>query len=1582
MPYGHRTVPRTKVRKKSTSSRGGHPSQGRPTVGGATGGGKPTRYTSPTGTQTYQGIPSPAAAKQIGSQKKLTKVTKKGRHPDHRMRENRQMVKVIEREAAKTERRAAERRRRQAISDFILPEPVRDLSPGKTRKSWEKDLNEQQDKDSFLGSEKLGFLEKEAEGRGALAKGAKFLGETADKLSKGQKSMQTGFRSKRPARRGGPLGIAQAGASPVGLTTRSKEAMDLTANLPSSLYLTAAAGKEAIEGRPERAKGLFKDWKETSAIHSALSGQWKEAAKRASERPLTTGLELWGAKGAVGRTGGAVARRVPLPKGKARAKVRQAGSTKGRGTLELYPEGQRTPNTPKIERRYSKDILTKGAQVYADRRKAQGRKTVKVKGRTVVPGRTPRDPNYDPGRPIAPSLPRRAGGAATAGRPIRPRINRLIDTRVFSHERARRHRKEQVAKDVSKITPVRRATRWATGNRKGRVKANEGGGVQAILEGVARVDSPASIRAGIKKRRLELAKEAPRLKTEDPVGYKQNVAERKSLRETEALPDERLLDLVDASGALGKGFARQQSAGRRVGAWDENAQSKRFFPALQTHQRRTRGEERRGYTDEEVNVATKVLQRRVRRGQAVPERLAGQQWFHGTDAKTGNAINFAHGFGSRRRDTAWVGTKPVADSYGDTTIRVRAHPKRTIRADDDIVMELTNQGLSAVERNARLRALGYDSLLVPGRGLLALDKGIVKAGKLTKAEVAHGLKGRGRRVAVPARRLDEAELNAAAKVLQRRERRGRSTLQGTLPGGPSLVTQRPVTLTATGADTSAYQGNFPAPRAPGGQRSGKAYERGTRETGSDAIMRQAIAAETHISANEGFQLLDREFGVPASLTPGQRYAPTKGESLVRAQQLTHDPETGLLRPGEQPLVPVNMAEFRTFGSRLRRKQEEGSPSNSRSADEAAEIRALGETWDAAVGESGRGKWILMPEDVVFRLREHAKVTPHGPIHGLTNLFKDVVLTTSSPARWIGGNITDVGMRTAFAGITPLDIIRGRRVVRGAAQKGLQGEQAASAVSGGGLYHASEALSRSFRPSAVGETAARTVGAAPWRAWKGGVYAIEHFIEELPQWGTVGKAMREDTGRSVPGQPHRTKSAELAAAEAELKQLSPTGDLVDIRRSIPGQRAQRMTDEKLREATEKAAKAEQQWYHVAEGLPKGKDADLGATMEVATMAQRTRWEHDVYVAEARRRRALKQPDAVRKQDGEMKRSLKTLIKLHDKQIDNFATRLATDRAVEGRIQALTEDVIGRWGKVSPTMRRALIVAPFAQWLGAATRYTYVTLPSKHPIKTGILAGITEMTEEERRKLGLSYFLPRDKQVQDYQMGTLPLYVGKNKYGPVVSGIRTARMTSLGTAAGTPGNLGEFLFPQFAGALDAWAGTSFTHEHLVYPEWWPEKNLRGLPLPPDMTQKVGLGALIESMVPFASAFRRSVLDKGRAAEPYSTILSPAQRKKWDEEHEQYVANKGTILGGVLEWLTPFAPNSKLYTYGAGKSITESRIANEKLDEWSRLPKKAEGRGFGGGDSTSGGESTYGFGGGRERFDSGKVKPGQKPRDKYGF
>jgi hypothetical protein len=1231
-----------------------------------------------------------------------------------------------------------------------------------------------------------------------------------------------------------------------------KEILDIVANAPTSAYMAGDAAVSAAKGDSRKAKKLWQDFKDTSAVSAAVSGNLKEAAKRTAERPITTALELSGAKALVGRTGGAVARKgaVPGPKG-FRTKVKSAGSTE-RPNLRLYPDriDREVPGGGPRERRdYSRDIINKGVQVALEKR-------ARRKGR---------DPN------VARHSNRRfeQSGAVDRGTAT-SKLRRRGDTRVFSQDRVGTRRKAQAE------TEVRAILRDAEKQVPRKYRKHVGGLVQLVAEGTVRTDR---IRADLNKRKGQLAKARKDLK--DPERLRLNRAEAKHVRELLALTDEQLARMVAAAQEVGRQQAGVQARGRQVGTWDETGMAKRNYPALQSHVRRPKGEQRAKLTPEEIRVAAKKIQQRHAKGKEIPSgalmaALEAEARFAErfpdrmvTKSKTvvreepaprptGPARPYTYEVSRGATASQWAVIRRGPDGTGYESSRHRsrdaaekAAAKR--RAGDEIVAIMRARGVSADDASKLYRdgervLVDPDAAAAPRRvATTTTTKELPRSSKpgepkpVRREDFVPFLEGVRRRQAVPARRLDPDELESTSRVLQRRARQGKSTLSGLIEGGPAFITQRP------GRGLTGTRLQAGAPFEPTRTRSGRALDEGSREVGEQAIQRQAVTAEAAVTAAEGFQLLDREFGIPAR-SDGRRYADSRNDALERARELTLDPETGELLPDALPLVPVNIAQFQTFGARLRAKQEQGMP-RSYAAINDLERQALKDSWDAALAESGRGKWVLMPEDLVQRLYDHASVRNWGPLHSLTNHFKDVVLTSSSPARWIGGNITDLSMRTLFAGITPLDVVRGREVVRRAAKQGLQGEQAAAAVSGGGLYHAADALNRSTRPRGMSENPARTVLAAPWRAWKGTVYAIEHAIEELPQFGAVGKAMRQETGRSI---------------------------------------AVRM----------------------------------------------------------------------RNGDAQMKRDIKSLLKLHDQQIDNFANTLARDRAVEARLQAMTEDVIGRWGKISPAMRRALVIAPFAQWLGAATRYTFLTLPGKHPIKTGILAGVSEMTEKERAALGLSYFAPRSKQVYDYQMGSIPTKIGKNEYGPVVEGVRTSRMTSFGTAAGVPGNIGGFLLPQFAGALDAWAGTSFTEEQLVYPDWWPDVEQRRLPIPPDERYKIGMGALLEASVPFLSAGRRAIVEKGAPAEPWSTVLSPATRKKWDKDEEKFTESQGTMLGGILEWLTPFAPEQRLYQHETGKAIEEQGITGETLERWSTQPKRAKGFGFGGGSSAPA-TKDFGFG-----------------------
>lgn len=550
--------------------------------------------------------------------------------------------------------------------------------------------------------------------------------------------------------------------------------------------------------------------------------------------------------------------------------------------------------------------------------------------------------------------------------------------------------------------------------------------------------------------------------------------------------------------------------------------------------------------------------------------------------------------------------------------------------------------------------------------------------------------------------------------------------------------------------------------------------------------------------------------------PGLR--PRRGVAPKRVMPTTSDQTLAAMRPDAEAVAASHVtrahAQAIQANQRLLADEFGVGPVHKTSAQAVAWAKKARPGVELRPLKRDDGEWTNVPRVVHDRLQQHAAVdtgpfAQGSPLDRATSVFKDVVLTSASPARWLGGNVGDLGIRTLAEGITPLDIARGMRVDKQLRTKhGLQGEQASAATTGGGLYGAADDLSAATR---VGKL---NVPRKVWRGWKRGVYTLEHRMEKIPQHGAVGKAMRRDTARQAS-------------------------------------------------------------------------------------------------------------------------DLKSLLKLHDDQVTRFAHGLGTDRAIEAKVQKITEDVIGRWGKVSPAMRRTLSLAPFAQWLGAATRYVLVTLPVHHPIKTGILSGISEMTLEERKRLGLSYFAPLDKRAPDYQMGMLPIKVGQNRYGPVVEGVRTSRMTSLGTAGSTPWNLPEFLMPQVSSGLNALAGRSFTGEQLKYPDDAGQERAN---LPMDMPDRlpVALGAQLESMVPFASAFRRAILEQGRPADPSSTILTPKVRKRFDYKKGTWYEPKAAPLAGGLEWLgpyagPPFSDLSRIYTLGAGRDIEASQQTIKTLKKW---------------------------------------------------
>lgn len=173
-------------------------------------------------------------------------------------------------------------------------------------------------------------IDKELSGSGVLASASRGLGNLLADMS----ASSAGSKSYIPG--------AQKVAS-----NAVKDVVDLPANAPASVYLPGKAAVQAATGNTKPGKALVKQIKQTDPVALTLQGKIGKALKAAEAHPVYTALEARGAKAVLGRSTGAAMRAVPGP-------TRRLAATK-RAPLKIH--GNITE-----KRRYSPDILTKGAQ--------------------------------------------------------------------------------------------------------------------------------------------------------------------------------------------------------------------------------------------------------------------------------------------------------------------------------------------------------------------------------------------------------------------------------------------------------------------------------------------------------------------------------------------------------------------------------------------------------------------------------------------------------------------------------------------------------------------------------------------------------------------------------------------------------------------------------------------------------------------------------------------------------------------------------------------------------------------------------------------------------------------------------------------------------------------------------------------------------------------------------------------------------------------------------------------------------------------------------------------------------------------
>lgn len=142
--------------------------------------------------------------------------------------------------------------------------------------------------------------------------------------------------------------------------------VNLPKNAVLGMYALGDAGVSAAGGDWSKAGQLVEGFKQ-GALYNLLTGDFVEAERAISANPLYSALEVSGAGSAVGRTLGAGARvggRAATLAGAEGNVLARAGSTV-REPLRLGDTGQ------VVQRRYSPDLIRKGFQVAADRRREQ-----------------------------------------------------------------------------------------------------------------------------------------------------------------------------------------------------------------------------------------------------------------------------------------------------------------------------------------------------------------------------------------------------------------------------------------------------------------------------------------------------------------------------------------------------------------------------------------------------------------------------------------------------------------------------------------------------------------------------------------------------------------------------------------------------------------------------------------------------------------------------------------------------------------------------------------------------------------------------------------------------------------------------------------------------------------------------------------------------------------------------------------------------------------------------------------------------------------------------------------------------------
>lgn len=169
----------------------------------------------------------------------------------------------------------------------------------------------------------------------------------------------------------------------------------------------------------------------------------------------------------------------------------------------------------------------------------------------------------------------------------------------------------------------------------------------------------------------------------------------------------------------------------------------------------------------------------------------------------------------------------------------------------------------------------------------------------------------------------------------------------------------------------------------------------------------------------------------------------------------------------------------------------------------------------------------------------------------------------------------------------------------------------------------------------------------------------------------------------------------------------------------------------------------------------------------------------------------------------------------------------------------EKVFGNWGKNGPAARRFLSTwAPFWMWGRSALKFAMITLPRDHPALTGIIAGMEQMTREERQKLGFDF--NAEEPLPNWLQGSIP-----DPFGGAGGVAKLTNLTTFGTFADPTGFASQLAFPTVSAGVLAGMGLDWKLDEL--------RRADGRPATPLEKAKAALFGTAEAYIPFLNSFR---------------------------------------------------------------------------------------------------------------------------------